>query len=107
MKTVKEKTKNNPFFEQTEAFSIAIDADKYYALKVLHEQEGGQVLVQELIDLAVNGIDSLAGYKEMSRDELVTVACTITTLLSVARSLTRAEENLSLADEALKETLHE
>lgn len=100
-------TKNNQYYNLTELKEIAEDADKFHALKTVFDQEGGKVLVEALITNVINGVDRLSSYADMSRDELVSLAAQITISLNTARALTRAEENMSLADEQLQEALGE
>lgn len=105
-KKLEKATKNNPYFELTELREIAEDADKFHSLKVVFEQEGGQLIVGALTKDIMGNIDRLSQYQSMSRDDLVSVAASITTQLGILRALTGAEENLRLADEALEEELH-
>lgn len=81
------------------------DADKYHALKTIFDQDGGQILVDSLIDDVVSSIERLENYAELSRDQMVSLVARMTTSLNLARALTRAEENHRLADEALKDAL--
>lgn len=63
------------------------------------------MLVATLLKDIVSSIDRLSTYKDMSRDDLVTVAAQITTTLAIVRALTRSETNLKYADEELEEAL--
>lgn len=104
---VRKATKNNPYAELTEVYEIAGEADKFHALKVILEQEGGQILLKHYIESAVRGIDGLSQYQSLTHPELVALCALITTNLQSARALTRAADNLSMADEALEEALRE
>jgi hypothetical protein len=104
-KKVQGATENNQYLSLTDLEEVAKDADRYHALKVLHDSEGGQVLIDTLISDVVLGVNQLESYKDMSRDELVSVAARITTCLNTARALSRAAENLEYADEELEDRL--
>lgn len=106
-KKVEKVAKGNPYFEQTELFDLAKEADQFHALKTLAEQEGGQLLLKHYITSAVAGIDKLAQFGSLSHAELIAVCAHISVNLDAARSLARAAENLALADEALEEALRE
>ena len=105
LEKVQKATKDNSYLELTELQEIANEADKFHALKTLLDQEGGQIILKHHIDSVVRGVDGLANYRHMDRDQLVSVAAMITTNLEMARALTRAAKNLEMADEALEEAL--
>lgn len=97
-----------PKGKETDAIkSIVEDVDKYQALKAVFDQEGGKILVDALIADAVLSINRLDNYADMTRDELVSLIARLSTSLDLARTLTRADKNFSLADEALEEALRE
>lgn len=98
-------TNHNPYYEQTELFEAAKDADNYHALKSVFDQEGGQLLVKALIDDVVMGLNQLDNYSTMSRDELVSVIARISHARGLANALTNASSNLAAADELLEEAL--
>lgn len=104
---VKKATKGNPYFELTEVYAIAEDADKFHALKTLLDQEGGQILLNHHIEAVKRGVEGLSSYQHLDRDQLVSIAALITTNLDMARALSRAAGNLEMADEALDDALRE
>lgn len=100
--------KRIPKNKQTDAITAIVeDADKYQSLKAIFDQDGGKLLVDALIQDVVGSIGKLENYPSMTRDELVAVIARLSTSLNMARTLTRAEKNSSLADEALEDALRE
>lgn len=106
-KQVEEIAKGNRYFEQTEAYEIAAEADKFHSLKTLLDQEGGRILLDHYIKKTVGGVDQLSGYADMPHEKLIALCAFITTNLESARALARAGDNLAMADEALEEALRE
>lgn len=103
-----EKAKaSNPYFQNVALDEMVDDADRYHALKVLSDTEGGQILVDTHIKVVVSAINRLERYHTMERDELVSICAEMAAALNTARSLSRAAENLSYVDDALEEALRE
>lgn len=87
---------------------IAGDADDYASLKAVADQRGGQLLVDTLIRNAVFTMDSLAAnIGTLSHSEIVSMVTRFDERLQLARSLTRASDNLKAADEQLEEALRQ
>lgn len=96
--------KDSPEYDAVK--DIANDADNYHALKTVLDMQGGKALVDALIATAVSNVNRFtANYAELTRDDMVAIAATIEVNLEMARTLTRASENLENADEALAEAL--
>ena len=102
---VEKAIKTNPYYDLTQIREAAEDADKYHALKTVFDQEGGQVLVDTLIAEVTHCVDLLDNYADMNRDQIVSIVAAMVAAKNLARSLTRAEENLTYADELLDEAL--
>lgn len=102
---VEKAAKDNQYYELTDLYEIAGEADKFHALKTILDQEGGQVLLEHYIKSAVAGVDALAQYETLSYERLISICALIHSNLQSARALSRAADNLSMADEALEEAL--
>lgn len=97
--------KNNRFYELTDLYEIAAEADRFHALKTIVEQEGGQVLLEHYLKNVVACIDMLKAYADLPHEKLIAICASLTVNLESARALARAGDNLALADEALEEAL--
>lgn len=100
--------KDNSHLDKDVLFEIAEDADQYHALKVLLDQEGGSLLVDNLLADVLASVEQLAGsYQTLTLQQFIGFSARISSSLGTARSITRAAENLKGADELLTERLRE
>ena len=89
-------------------FDLAEQADQLQELKAVYDTEGGKQLVKLLTESAVAEVNRLcAGYRTMTRDEMVTSITTMDAHLSTARLLINAKEGVAIIDAELKEALRE
>ena len=105
-KKLKKALKENPRLDHDAIQEIADDADDYAALKAVADQRGGELLIDTLVRNAIFSMESLASnISTLSHSEIVSLVTRFDERLQLARSLTRASENLKDADERLKEAL--
>jgi hypothetical protein len=87
---------------------LANETDKYFALEVLSESEGGKIVINSHIKDIVNTIDTLsAKYKALTHIEMVALCADMKTKIDVVRTLTRAKKNRIALQDALEEALKE
>lgn len=80
--------------------------DKYHALKTLLDQDGGKALVASLLTDVKNCVERIAtGYKVMTYEEFLSVSAELSAKLSLARELTRAEQNEKYIDQQILDAL--
>lgn len=80
--------------------------DKYHALKAVFDQDGGKALVASLLLDVTNCVERIAnGYKSMTHEEFITVSAELSAKLSLARELTRAEQNEKYIDDQILDAL--
>jgi len=95
--------KKNP-----EIAAIERDLDKFVALEILAESEGGRLVVDNLaVDIIALAEIVGSQYKTASHAELMGLCADIDNKLTILRLITRAKKNRELATEALKEALAE
>lgn len=105
---VSKKIEQNSYLDLTDLKDLAFEADRFHALKVLMEQEGGQVLCDTLISDVVAAMNVLVGhYPSMDRDQLVSMIARMEASLNMTRALYRAADNLEAVDADLEEALRE
>lgn len=105
LQRVQKATESNPYLDYTELKEIAEDAEKYHALKVMMQSDGGQVLIESLVQDIVMGLNQLESYSSLSRDEMVSIIARISSSRHLIQALQNADENLKDADEALEDAL--
>ena len=86
---------------------IEKDVDDFAALAAVAKTDGGKILVQTLMADVVGAVERLTNYKGKTLDELISICADLNANLSLVRTLTRAEKNKKLAQEALEEALQE
>lgn len=86
---------------------IEKDVDDFAALAAVAKSDGGKILVQTLMTDVVGAVERLTNYKGKTLDELISICADLNANLSLVRTLTRAEKNKKLAQEALQEALQE
>jgi hypothetical protein len=86
---------------------IEKDVDDFSALAAVAKSDGGKILVQTLMTDVVGAVERLTNYKGKTLDELISICADLNANLSLVRTLTRAEKNKKLAQEALQEALQE
>lgn len=78
----------------------------YQSLNSLYNTDGGKVLVDSLIKDVLNSVEHLANqYKNMDVHEFQAICAEYSAKMALARTLTRAEHNLKVVDEAIEEGL--
>jgi hypothetical protein len=69
--------------------------NKYQAFKALYDQEGGQLLVKDLLKEIVDCMElQCAQYRNMTHEQFVTNAANMATKLDIVRKLTRSKQDL-------------
>lgn len=82
------------------------DRDKFLALSILAESDGGKVVIKTSLTDITNSIEQLASaYKEASHIELIRLCADLNSRLSLYRALTRAEKKLKQVEEIIAEAL--
>lgn len=85
-----------------------LEHDKFLALNLLAQSDGGKVVVAALLRDITRSIESLSSeYKTASHFDLVRHCSDLNSRLSLYRALTRAEKNLIAVDKVIKEALED
>lgn len=84
---------------------IRDDLDKYKAIAALGNQDGGKLLLEMLRSTIANCVESITSLADGEDMKLRCAALKLKVNLDLYRALKRADENVTLAEEALTKLL--
>lgn len=83
-----------------------IDRDKFLALHLLADSDGGKIITQSLLSDVAAIVERLTvDYKTAPHFDLVRLCSDLNSKLSLYRALTRSENKLKQVEEIIKEAL--